>query len=164
MFADHFRTMAAYNRWANGRLYGACRTLGDAERKRDRGAFFGSIHNTLNHILVGDRIWLGRIEGQDVGGLALDAVLFDDFDALEAARGAEDDRLDRVLAGVDDERMAGALTYANQSGEAQHTAMRLVWTHLFNHQTHHRGQTHGMLSQAGLDPPPLDLIYYLRSL
>ncbi len=72
--------------------------------------------------------------------------------------------MDHILAGVDDERMVGALTYANQSGEAQHTAMRLVWTHLFNHQTHHRGQTHGMLSQAGLDPPPLDLIYYLRSL
>ncbi len=164
MFADHFRTMAAYNRWANGRLYGACRELGDSERKRDRGVFFGSIHNTLNHILVGDRIWLGRIEGRDVSGPALDAILYDDFDALEAARGAEDDRLDRVLAGIGEDRMAGALSYANLAGEAQRTPMRLVWTHLFNHQTHHRGQTHGMLSQAGLDPPSLDLIYYLQSL
>ncbi len=164
MFADHFRTMAAYNRWANGLLYGACRMVGDAERRWDRGAFFGSIHNTLNHILVGDRIWLGRIEGLDVSDLALDAVLFHDFDELEAARRVEDDRLDRVLADVDDDRMAGVLRYANQSGEAQQMAMRLVWTHLFNHQTHHRGQTHAMLSQAGIDPPPLDLIYYLRSL
>ncbi len=164
MLADHFRTMAAYNRWANGRLYGACRTLGDAERKRDRRAFFGSIHNTLNHILVGDRAWLTRIEGLDVGRIALDAVLFEDFEELEAARRVEDDRLDRILAGIDDDRMEGALRYTDASGEAHQTEMRLVWTHLFNHQTHHRGQAHAMLSQAGLDPPPLDLIYYLRSL
>ena len=164
MFLDHFKTMAAYNRWANGRLYGACAGLGEAERKRDRAAFFGSIHNTLNHILVGDRAWLARIEGVSDGGTALDTVLFDDFDELRRARDAEDGRIDRVLAAMTEDRLAGDLAYSNLAGTPFRTPLRLVWTHLFNHQTHHRGQVHDMLSQAGTAPPELDLIYYIRSL
>ena len=164
MFLDHFKTMAAYNRWANGRLYDACAGLGDAERKRDRAAFFGSIHNTLNHILVGDRAWLARIEGVSDGGIALDTVLFDDFGELRRAREAEDDRIDRVLAAMTEDRLAGDLAYSNLSGTRFLTPMRLVWTHMFNHETHHRGQVHDMLSQAGTAPPELDLIYYIRSL
>lgn len=164
MFLDHFKTMAAYNRWANGRLYDACAALSDADRKRDRAAFFGSIHNTLNHILVGDRAWLARIEGAGGGGTPLDAVLFDDFDELRRAREAEDDRIDRVLAAMSEERIAGDLAYSNLAGTPFRTPLRLVWTHVFNHQTHHRGQVHDMLGQAGTAPPELDLIYYVRSL
>ncbi len=164
MFLDHFKTMAAYSRWANERLYDACAGVGDAERKRDRAAFFGSIHNTLNHILVGDRAWLGRIEGLPDSGTPLDTVLFDDFDELRRARDAEDDRIDRVLAAMTGDRLAGDLAYSNLAGTPFRTPMRLVWTHVFNHQTHHRGQVHDMLSQAGLAPPELDLIYYVRSL
>ena len=164
MFLPHFETLAAYNRWANTRLYDACAGLGDAARKRDRRVFFDSIHNTLNHILVGDRLWLDRIEGIDSGTVALDTVPFADFEALHGGRTAEDDRLDRVLADMDEERIAGDLAYRNVAGEPYRTPMRLVWTHLFNHQTHHRGQVHGMLSQAGASPPELDLIYYVRTL
>lgn len=164
MFLDHFKTMAAYNRWANDRLYDACAGLGDAERKRDRAAFFGSIHNTLSHILVGDRIWLGRIEGRPDDGTPLDAVPFDDFDELRRARDAEDDRIDRVLAAMSEDRLAGDLAYRNVAGAPFRTPLRLVWTHMFNHETHHRGQVHDMLSQAGIAPPELDLIYYIRSL
>jgi len=163
MFLPHFRTLAAYNRWSNVRLYDACAGLGDAARKQDRGAYFSSIHNTLNHILVGDRAWLDRVEGIDTGPVTLDAVLFDDFDALRQARAAEDDRIDRVLMGLDETRMAGDLSYRNVAGESHRTPLRLVLTHLFNHQTHHRGQVHGMLSHAGASPPELDLIYYVRT-
>ena len=163
MFLSHFRTLAAYNRWANIRLYDACAGLGDAARRRDRRAFFGSIHNTLNHILVGDRAWLDRVEGVDTGPVTLDRVLFNDFDALRSARTAEDDRIDRVLADMDEERIAGDLAYRNVAGEPFRTPTRLVLTHLFNHQTHHRGQVHGMLSHAGVSPPELDLIYYVRT-
>ncbi len=163
MFLPHFETLAAYNRWANTRLFDACAGLDDAGRKLDRRAFFGSIHNTLNHILVGDRLWLDRIEGIDSDAVTLDRVLFDDFEALRGARAAEDDRLDRVLADMDEERLAGDLAYRNVAGEPFRTPMRLVWTHLFNHQTHHRGQAHGMLSHAGVPPPELDLIYYVRT-
>ncbi len=164
MFLDHFKIMAAYNRWANGRLYDACAGLGDAERKRDRAAFFGSIHNTLNHILVGDRVWLGRIEGLDSSGIPLDAILFDDFSQLRRARDGEDAHIDRVLAAMTEDQLTGDLTYSNLAGTPLRTPMRLVWTHMFNHETHHRGQIHDMLSQAGLPPPELDLIYYVRSL
>ena len=164
MFLDHFKTMAAYNGWANGRLYAACTGLDDADRKQDRAAFFGSIHNTLNHILVGDRGWLGRIEGLADNGTPLDTVLFDDFDELRRARDAEDERIHRVLAAMTEDRLAGDLAYSNLAGTPFRTPMRLVWTHMFNHQTHHRGQVHDMLSQAGIAPPELDLIYYIRSL
>jgi uncharacterized damage-inducible protein DinB len=164
VFLAHFETLTAYNRWANTRLYEACAGLGDAARKRDRRAFFGSIHKTLNHILVGDRLWLDRIEGIDSDAVTLDRVLFDDFDALRGARIAEDDRLGGVLANMDEERIAGDLAYRNVAGEPFRTPMRLVLTHLFNHQTHHRGQVHGMLSHAGVPPPELDLIYYVRTL
>ncbi|MCY4431739.1 MAG: damage-inducible protein DinB, partial [Rhodospirillales bacterium] len=126
MFLPHFRTLAAYNRWSNVRLYDACTGLGDAVRKQDRGAYFGSIHNTLNHILVGDRAWLDRVEGIDTGPVTLDAVLFDDFDALRQARAAEDDRIDRVLMGLDETRMAGDLSYRNVAGESHRTPLRLV--------------------------------------
>ncbi len=164
MFLDHFKTMAAYNRWANARLYDTCAGLSDAERKRDRAAFFGSIHNTLNHILVGDRVWLGRIEGLDDSGTPLDAILFDDFNQLRHARDSEDAHIDRVLAAMTEDQLAGDLAYSNLAGTPFRTPMRLVWTHMFNHETHHRGQVHDMLSQAGLPPPELDLIYYVRSL
>ena len=164
MFLDHFKTMAAYNRWANGRLYDACATLSDGDRKQDRAAFFGSIHNTLNHILVGDRAWLGRLEGQADNGTPLDAVLYDDFDELRRARDAEDDRIDRVLRTTTEDRLAGDLAYSNLAGTPFRTPLRLVWTHMFNHETHHRGQVHGMLSQTGVSPPELYLIYYIRSL
>ncbi len=164
MFLDHFKTMAAYNHWANGRLYDACAKLGDGDRKQDRGAFFGSIHNTLNHILVGDRAWLARLEGVDDGGIPLDAVLFDDFNELRRAREAEDDRIDRVLGTMTEDRLAGDLAYSNLAGASFRTPMRIVWTHVFNHETHHRGQVHAMLSQAGLAPPELDLIHYVRTL
>lgn len=164
MFLDHFKTMAAYNRWANARLYDACAGLGDADRKRDRGAFFGSIHNTLNHVLVGDRAWLGRIEGLKDSGTPLDAVLYDDFGKLRTARDAEDGRIDRVVGAMTEERLGGDLDYSNLSGARFRTPLRLVWTHVFNHQTHHRGQVHDMLGQAGVSPPELDLIYYIRSL
>ncbi|MCY4002284.1 MAG: DinB family protein [Rhodospirillales bacterium] len=164
MFLSHFATLAAYNRWANARLYDACAGLSDAARKLDRRGFFGSIHNTLNHILVGDRAWLDRVEDIDSGAIALDAVLFDDFAALRDARTVEDERVDRVLARMDEARMAGDLVYRNVAGTRYRTPMRLVFTHLFNHQTHHRGQVHDMLSQAGARPPELDLIYYVRTL
>lgn len=164
MFLSHFATLAAYNRWANARLYDTCAGLSDAARKLDRRAFFGSIHNTLNHILVGDRAWLDRVEEIDSGAVALDTVLFDNFAALRDARTAEDERVDRVLARMDEARMADDLVYRSVAGTRYRTPMRLVFTHLFNHQTHHRGQVHDMLSQAGATPPELDLIYYVRTL
>jgi uncharacterized damage-inducible protein DinB len=162
MTPEHFRTLARYNQWANRRLYDACARLDDAEYRRPRPAFFGSIHGTLNHLLVGDRVWLGRIEHVESGVRALDQILYDDFGELRAAREAEDRRIVALADRLDAAALAADLDYANMAGAPQRTRLDWVLTHVFNHDTHHRGQVHGLLSQTAVAPPPLDLIFYLR--
>lgn len=164
MTADYFHTFARYNRWANRRLYGACAELPDSEYRKPRPAFFKSIHGTLNHLLVGDRIWLARIEGTASGIDALDQILHDDFAALEGARKAMDERLIELVDGMTEARMAGDVTYRQivQPGGERRTPMRFVLGHLFNHQTHHRGQAHDLLAQTAVASPSLDLIFFLR--
>lgn len=157
----YFATFARYNAWANKRLYDACAKLSEPDYMQPRPSFFGSIHATLNHLMVGDRIWLGRIEGRPEK-LALNQILYADFTALSVARGAEDDRLVRVVDRIDAERLDQPLDYLNTRGERFRTPLRIVLGHLFNHQTHHRGQVHDMLSQTNVPPPELDLIYFTR--
>ena len=96
----HFQMLGRYNRLANERLYAACAELDDAARRKDRGAFFRSIHGTLNHIMVGDRIWMARFEGGTASSTGLDAILHDDFDELRAARTVEDARIEAFTAGT----------------------------------------------------------------
>ncbi len=162
MDADYFVTLARYNRWANQRLYRACAACPDSERHRPRPSFFGSIHATLNHILVGDTAWIGRIEGKDYGITALNQILYPDFDELAAARAAFDDHMVTVVAGLGTDGIERVLTYRTMAGMETETEMRWVLAHMFNHGTHHRGQVHDMLSQTAVPPPPLDLIYHLR--
>ncbi len=158
---DHPAVFSRYNRWANARLYAACGDLGREAYMAPRPSFFGSIHATLNHILVADMLWLGRLRGTPVT-LALDAELHRELEDLRAAREA----FDRDLVDHCDDLETGwqeaVLSYANSRGEPFETPLVQVYWHLFNHQTHHRGQVHGLLSQAGVAPPPLDLIYFLR--
>lgn len=158
----HFQTFAAYNRWANDRLYAAAAELSEAEFVEDRGAFFGSMSGTLNHILVADRIWLRRITGEGPQPKALNEILHPDLPGLCAARQTEDERLVRTIDAMDEERIAGTLAYRTTTGEPFEQPLALVLAHLFNHQTHHRGQAHTLLSLHGRNPPPLDLLYYLR--
>jgi uncharacterized damage-inducible protein DinB len=162
MTPEIFQRMARYNRWANRRLFEACAGLDDGERKRDRDAFFKSIHGTLNHILVADRIWLSRLNGQPHGIKSLDQILFDDFDALREAREMEDGRIIDVADSLTEDKLQTMLRYTNMTGEPQETRRDIVYTHIFNHQAHHRGQVHCLLSQAGIDPPSLDLIIFMR--
>ena len=164
MMADYFRTLAAYTAWANRRLYDACAALPEAEYRKDRKAFFGSLHGTLNHILVGDRIWLGRITGEPAAIKSLDQILYDDFAALRAARETEDARMATIIAPLSDADLGQVLSYKTLSAPQTDmaTPLHLVLGHMFNHATHHRGQAHGLLSQAGVAPPSLDLIFYLR--
>ena len=112
----HFRRLAHYNRLTNARLYGACARLSEAERKKTRPAFFGSIHGTLNHILLGDRIWLARFEGESAPSTGLDTILYEDFGELQAARGAEDARLEAFAAGLTPEVLQGSIRYVNNAG------------------------------------------------
>ena len=159
MNVGYFRQLADYNAWANGRIYTAAAELSDGERKAKRPSFFGSIHATLNHILVGDRIWLSRLTGRPHGIAALDQELYADFDELRAARVTEDERLSAIVDSYDEADLARHLSYRNMAGEDKCLPMVQVLGHLFNHQTHHRGQIHGLLSATNVAPPSLDMVH-----
>ena len=154
---SHFRMLGRYSRLANARLYDACSELDDKRRKRDRGAFFGSIHGTLNHILVGDRIWMARFEGGEAASANLDAILYEDFDALREARTIEDARIEAYTGRLTAESLAGTIAYVNNEGREFRDPLAVLLTHLFNHQTHHRGQVTAMLSQTEARYPVLDM-------
>jgi uncharacterized damage-inducible protein DinB len=161
--------MAHYNRWANVHLYDCVAGLDDQAYRQDRNAFFGSIHATLNHIMVGDRVWTSRVVGEYSGIKSLDEILYDDFGALRTARKAMDDHIvrlvDRVSVGLDG-GLDREVRYRAVSGGDKHASpVRHVFLTLFNHQTHHRGQIHCMLTQAGIEnPPSLDVIFMLREM
>ncbi|HQR21595.1 MAG TPA: DinB family protein [Burkholderiaceae bacterium] len=156
--AEYCQTMAAYNGWMNRKIYEAASGLSDTERKADRGAFFRSIHSTLNHILWGDRVWLPRFNGKAYPVGAIGADLHDDFAELLEARRLMDDEIGAWAAQLDNSMLTGTLTWF--SGVMQRELSRPRWlcvTQMFNHQTHHRGQVTTLLKQAGIDPGVTDL-------
>ncbi|MBB4185137.1 putative damage-inducible protein DinB [Sinorhizobium terangae] len=161
---DHFRMFADYNRWANRRLYTAAAELSDAEFRQNKGAFFGSLHGTLNHLLAADRIWMKRFTKEGEAPSALDAILHDDLAGLTAARVAEDGRIVAWTDGLDETRLAAPITYSPLSVPGEIT-QRLGPTlaHFFNHQTHHRGQAHATLTALGRPSLTLDLVFFLRT-
>ena len=158
----HFRMLARYNRLANAVLYAACGRLSEEERQQTRPAFFRSIHGTLNHIMVGDRIWMGRFEGRDMPSTALDAILYPDLASLQAARDVEDARIETYTVTLETGGLEGYIAYVNNAGAHCRDPMTVLLAHLFNHQTHHRGQIHDMLSQTAVAPPSLDMHRLLR--
>jgi uncharacterized damage-inducible protein DinB len=150
--------MAEYNRWMNEKVYAACATLTDEERKRDRGAFFKSIHTTLNHILNGDGIWLGRFNGKSYPSLPPPQNLHDEFDHLRAARVGLDEEILAWARTMTPETLAEPMTWTARIYNFTQTQPRwLLVAQMFNHQTHHRGQVHAMLTAAGIDVGPTDL-------
>jgi uncharacterized damage-inducible protein DinB len=162
---ERYRMFAGFNRWANERLYAKAAELSDAEYRADGGAFFKSVHGTLNHLLVGDRIWMHRFDGTGDYPTKLDAILFDNLPDLHAARRAEDERIARFMDGLDEKKLANPFTYrtiVNPKTITQPLAPAL--DHFFNHQTHHRGQVHALLTGLrGRDfAPSLDLLVFQR--
>ena len=156
--SEHCRVMADYNAWMNSRLYALCADMTDEERKQDRGAFFGSIHRTLNHILYGDLAFLSRLTGDPAEVPALQGELHSDFGDLRQAREAVDARISDWSASLSQDWLAGDLTFLSKVDNATRTIPRWVaLTHMFNHQTHHRGQITTLLSQMGLDIGPTDI-------
>lgn len=157
MFAD-------YNRWANGKVYAAASDLTDAEYRENRGAFFGSLNATLNHILSADRIWMKRFTGSGDAPTTLDSILYDDLAGLRAAREREDRRISEWVDTLDADALAGTFTYTPVTRPGAIT--QPLWpalSHLFNHQTHHRGQCHMTLTSLGKPSLSLDLSYFLHS-
>lgn len=161
---QHFRMFAAYNRWANERLYTIAAELDDEEYRRDMRAFFASMHGTLNHLLVTDRIWLFRFTGEGEAPKALDAILFDTFEDLRIARVKEDARIIDWVSSLNAAAIGGRFTYTTVS-DMRTISQRLApaLAHLFNHQTHHRGQAHAILTALGKTAPSFDLIQFQRT-
>jgi uncharacterized damage-inducible protein DinB len=149
---------AEYNLWMNQKLYAAAAQLSDAQRKRDLGAFFKSLHGTLDHIVWGDTAWLARLQGRKVALPASGTIMHDDFTALSRARG----ELDREILAWSKTVTADWLA---QSHTWTSTVYATTFTHpnwalvaqMFNHQTHHRGQATTLLMQLGIDPGVTDI-------
>lgn len=160
----HFMMFAAYNQWANSRIYDACADLSEEEFGRNTGAFFGSMLGTLNHILTADRVWMKRFTGEGDAPATLDAIIHRALPALRAAREAEDKRIVQWVDGLSDKAFAGRFSYMTVT-DMRTISQRLspALDHLFNHQTHHRGQAHMILTVLGRPSVPLDLIYFQRT-
>ena len=157
-----FQILAGYNQCANRLVYAVAAELSESDYHANRGAFFGSLHNTLNHILVGDRIWLHRITGEGDAPDRLDAILYDDLSTLTAAREAEDVRLISYVDSLDDASLAGTFHYANMRGDCFEQPLAEVLVHVFHHQTHHCGLAHTLITASDHAAPSLDLIHYYR--
>ncbi len=145
-----------YNRRANRELYGACHKLSAEEWALPRKAFFGSILGTLNHILVMDRIWVDRFTGTESEHMERDAILHRGFDELWEARNKEDERMEEFVDTLTIAFLATRFRWQDLDGQYYNDQADVLVLHMFNHQTHHRGQIHDMLSQTGIEPPNLD--------
>jgi uncharacterized damage-inducible protein DinB len=169
-FKSNVELMADYNQWMNRSVYNAASRLTAVQLNEDRGAFFGSIIATLNHILVGDTIWLKRfachpsnlISLQYVRELnqpsSLDAVLYTEFSSLLEARKAMDMLIIQFAHELTEDVLASSFTYTNTKGDVFTKNFGHLIQHFFNHQTHHRGQVSTLLSQAGIDIGTTDLL------
>jgi uncharacterized damage-inducible protein DinB len=159
MSPEQAKLMAEYNKWMNEKLYKVCAGLSDEELKRDRGAFFKSIHGTLNHIMGGDKVWFGRFAGEPFKLKGFDQILHEEFSALRREREQLDNKICEWAQGLTAEKLASKLRYTSIFGpEPRSCALWVVVTHFFNHQTHHRGQITTLLSQCNLDVGATDLI------
>ena len=154
---DVFRTLARYNKVANARLYEQCGKLDLAEYRCERPGSFGSIHALLNHTLLGDRIWMSRFAGGGTTTPPLNTILFETFAELSSARSEQDAGIESFFANVDDGFVSRPLSYTNSRGKECTDSAPHAVLHFFNHQTHHRGQVHVMLSQTAVPPPSLDM-------
>ena len=168
---DNYRFLARYNRWFNQRLYAACEKLSDEERKRDRGAFFHSIHHTLSHLVSADKVWLQRFAQQGDGFAALTPTLLHmpkgadytsdlhpDWPDLRRTREALDAAIETWLADMPADFPLTDMRYSNTQGVLREHPAWQALSHLFNHQTHHRGQVTTLLAQAGVEVGVTDLI------
>jgi uncharacterized damage-inducible protein DinB len=159
---NHFRMFADYNCWANARLYDACGLLSDEEFGADKGAFFRSAQGTLNHLLAADRIWLKRFTGEGVAPASLDRPLYETFADLRAAREIEDRRIIDWVDGLTDADLTAIISYSPITMPGRNELpLGPILTHVFNHQTHHRGQVHTILTALGHPSVVLDLVYFL---
>tara|TARA_R110000823_G_scaffold303527_1_gene424929 strand:+ start:994 stop:1542 length:549 start_codon:yes stop_codon:yes gene_type:complete len=167
---NHFELLATYNQWMNSKIYEAAGQLSETDLAKDRGAFFGSILGTLNHILVGDTIWLKRFAThpscvsslQEVANLpnptSLSQIAFDDIGSFSENRAWFDRQIISWIAELTEEDLDFVLSYHNTKGIPANRRYSSLVLHFFNHQTHHRGQVSTLISQAGVNIGVTDLL------
>jgi uncharacterized damage-inducible protein DinB len=159
----HITMMANYNAWANRRLFAAAAGLPEADYRADLGTFFKSVHGTLNHVLVGDLLWLARFRGAPQPPFGLDDIIHDDREELAAARRVLDADIIRFTDAQSEDSLAAEFTYRMVTRDGTVTQpLAPAIAHFFNHQTHHRGQVHALLTRLTGTATPLDLIYFQR--
>ena len=161
------RTMAAYNAEMNERLYAAAARLSDDERRRDRGAFFGSLHATFNHLLWADQIWMSRFDGWPPPQAASKGgtTLIEDFATLHHERKIADAKIADWAGRVDGAWLAAdQIWFSGAAGRELQMARGILVTHFFNHQTHHRGQAHALITAAGEKTADTDLFLIPQAL
>lgn len=169
---ENYILLAKYNKWINKKIYLLAENLSDIERKTDHQAFFGSIHNSLNHLIITDKVWLGRFASQGIifpdlksdileveGGIkSLDQIVYDDFDQLMLHRFKIDEAIQNWITTMSDDFPSKTMIYFNMKGIKREHPVWQALTHFFNHQTHHRGQITTIFSQLGIDIGVTDLI------
>jgi uncharacterized damage-inducible protein DinB len=156
---EYFCTMSRYNQWMNEKLYAVCATMPDAVRRAERGAFFKSVHGTLNHLLLADRLWLGRFLQWPFVVESLAQELYVDWDELRRERMATDEEIKSWIASLSAGQLAAPLSYISMVNPQPRTYPLWVCVgHFFNHQTHHRGQLTTVMEQLGYDSGVTDLI------
>ncbi|MDY0137102.1 MAG: DinB family protein [Thiomicrospira sp.] len=157
---QNFVWQAQYNQTMNRQFFAACDPISDADRKRDLGAFFKSIHGTLNHILLADKVWMGRIQNQPFAVKSLDQILHDDFDDLRTERERTDQRILDFVASLSEADLSSTIRYTSIAKQIENAlALDQILTHLFLHQTHHRGQVTTLIGQLGYDFGDTDILW-----
>jgi len=176
MQKENFQLFAKYNQWMNEKLFDAAAQLSEHDLRQDKGAFFASVLGTLNHLMVGDIVWLKRFATdpekfrsldnirETASPESLDTQLYDNLESLHAARQKLDADIISFCDEVDDEQLREKLDYHNLQGNSFRNQLGLLVQHLFNHQTHHRGQITTLLSQAGIDVGPTDLLVCINQI
>ncbi|TQV67271.1 damage-inducible protein DinB [Exilibacterium tricleocarpae] len=157
-FLNYFDSLSKYNIWMNQKIYAVCDSLSDGVRKKDMGAFFGSIHRTLDHILYGDKAWLERLRDGTFTPRDINKTLHEEWEALKTERFVVDKEIDAWVQTLTDKSLDSIFTFtSNVDKKERSVPRRILIQHLFNHQTHHRGQLTTLLSQLGLEYGSTDL-------
>lgn len=158
MTPAHVRIMAAYGAWMNGRMLDLCGGLSDVQRKGDMGAFFKSVHGTVDHLICGDLSWMGRFTGGPMPTKRIGEILHESWDEMDAARRTLDGRIEAWATQVTEDWLAETMSYVSvNDGKTRILPRWVLVTHMFNHATHHRGQLTTLMKQLGIDPGVTDL-------
>ena len=158
----HPRSMALFNAWANKELHRACESLPADALAKDLGAFFGSVIGTLNHIYLVDCLYRDRLEGRQPNYTGLDQILHSNLAELSAAQFSQDQHYVERVSDLTESQLEETIGFETLLEEPEYweVPLRTYYTNLFQHQIHHRGQAHNLLSQLGITPPPIGYIEY----